>query len=567
MSRTGSTLLGGGVLVLLGLLLGLAIDEIGSPDPDLGAATQKLVSAHETIRSHYVQPLSPDTLTENAVRGLVSALDPHSAYVDQERMERVQDTFEGAFEGIGITYELIDGPQGRTGTDTIAVVTVVPGGPSEKAGLLPGDRIVAVGGASAVGWPRERIRSRLTGPEGTSVQVTLRRPGRTAPVRTTITRDRVPLRTLHAAYMMNDSTGYLRLRRFAQTTHREVSEALRNLAEAGMRRLILDLRDNPGGLMSEARAVADEFLVEGQRIVTARSEHNNYSHTRYATAEGAFEDRPLIVLVNERTASAGEIVAGALQDHDRALIVGRPTFGKGLVQRQFNFDDGSGLQLTIARFYTPSGRVIQRPYDGARGQGGEERAGIHGPAGPVGGADTILRRVTASHVEDGGGGIHPDRVVDREAGGGAFHPSLDRHDVVRAFARRWMDARADSLRARWGERPEAFVERFTLSPSAVAAFRTYAEGPSAGLVSHSAGSISVSEASARTRAPKSSIDIQISREYSNRVSHTLVKSYIGRRLFGTSIWLRIRNAVDPIVSNAQRTWSNAEALASRYPVK
>ncbi len=564
MSRTGFTLLGGGLLVLVGGLLGWMVEETWSPTPDPEAA-EKLAMAHEIIRAHYVDPVSSDTLTAHAIRGALGPLDPHSAYIDRGRMERVRETFNGSFEGIGITYELIDGPPWRAGKDTVLVLSVLPGGPSEKAGLRPGDRIVAVGGESAVGWSRERIRSRLTGAAGTAVQVTLRRPGRATPIRTTITRDRVPLRTLQAAYMMSDSTGYLRLRRFAQTTQREVSRALGQLTEAGMRRLILDLRDNAGGLMSEAQAVADEFLVEGQQIVTARSKHNDYSRTRRATAEGAFENLPLIVLVNERSASASEIVAGALQDHDRALIVGRRTYGKGLVQRQFNFDDGSGLQLTVARFYTPSGRLIQRPYDGASGPSAAEHAAIHGPAGSVERTDTITHRTDAGRVVNEGGGIHPDRVVDREAGERGHYTSLDSHDVLRSFALRWIDARVDSLRARWGERPEAFVKQFTPHLSAVTAFREYARKWETLALPSSSGLTSGPQQTSGGSVSKSSVDLHHPQEYSNREVQTLLTSYVGRRLFGTSMWIRVRNTVDPVISNARRTWPRAEAIAERYP--
>lgn len=561
MSRSSFRAGAGALLLCVGVVLGWGLSDTRAPGTDHEAALEKLTKAYETIRSEYVDPVASDTLSTRALRGMVSSLDPHSTYIGPQRMDRIQETFEGSFEGIGISYELIEGPREKPEQDTIFVATVVPGGPSEEAGLRPGDRIVGVEGESAVGWTSTRIRSRLTGSEGTEVRVEVRRPTRPSTFHTTIVRDHVPLRTLEAAYMMNDTTGYVRIRRFAQPTHRELTDALDRLTEAGLRRLILDLRGNAGGLMAGAEKVADEFLVEDQLIVSARSEHNDYRDTRDATSGGAFEEGALIVLVDEQSASASEIVAGALQDHDRALIVGRRTYGKGLVQRQFNFDDESGLRLTIARFYTPSGRLIQRPYDTAS-HGGASRAS----PSSANRADSMTYRTDAGRVVKGGGGIQPDVLVEQEGEGGTYRDAVERRGLVHSFARTWIDARAESLRARWAGRPDAFAAAFDLPGSVVPAFLQYAE--SHGVPMPPQGPDGPSLAGEQSRGGVGSESPAFRRgDATRRVLDTLIASYVGRRLFGTSMLIRLRNTIDPVVAKAQASWAKAEALAARYPVE
>jgi len=350
------------LLVGCGLLGGVWLSEL-KLSQETPASFRLVEDAVRTAKTVYVDSVSEDRLTEYAIQGFLNPLDPHSTYINAERMEAVREQFDASFEGIGITYELIPGPESQ---DTIHVVSVLPDGPSSEAGVWSGDRIVAIDGASAIGITHEEIQQQLKGPEGSTVAVSLRRPGRADTLSVDITRDDVPLATVDASYMLNGVTGYIKINRFAQTTYREFKDALENLDDAGMQRLVLDLRGNSGGYMQMAERVADEFLSRGHVIVSAQSRHERYTETTRATRGGAFEDRPLTVLVDEHSASASEIVAGALQDHDRALIIGRRTFGKGLVQREFLLDDGSGLRVTIARFYTPTGRLIQTDYKGGR---------------------------------------------------------------------------------------------------------------------------------------------------------------------------------------------------------
>jgi carboxyl-terminal processing protease len=548
-------------LVLVGAVAGHWIHDRTTTPPD-SEAFRTLRSAYEVIRESYVDPVPSGSLATTSIEGMVGSLDPFSVYISTDRMKQVEETLSGSFEGIGVSYELIDGPRGA---DTIAVVSVVPDGPSAEAGLRAGDRIVEVEGESAVGWSHDTIQRRLKGPEGSAVEVTLRRPGSARPVDTTITRDTVPLETVQAAYMLDERTGYVQLTRFARTTHRELTRALQTLGEKGMERLVLDLRGNAGGLMSMAEKVADEFLVDGQLIVTARSRHPEYGGARHATADGQFEETPMVVLVDQHSASASEIVAGALQDHDRAVLVGRPTFGKGMVQRQFDLADGSGLRLTVARFYTPSGRLLQRTSDERRDTllARPDSVGAVPPDVP----DSLVHRTDAGRVVMGGGGLRPDRLVS-DSIRNAFRRAVETNGIVRDFARQWIDARSDSLRARWAGRAEAFARAFALPETVYPAFLRYAaergvRARSGALAPVPAGASTVTTTAADrgerfgpdgVRAARSEIE-------------TTIAGYVALRLFGPAMQTRLLNRTDPVLEHALAAWPLAERWAQRYPVR
>jgi len=546
MKRT-TYFLAGISLLVLGGLVGQWMHR-PSPTPSQSKALATLESAYEVIRTSYVERVPPDSLAASAVTGMTEALDPFSVYLSSQRMKQVRETFRGSFEGIGVSYELISGPGGQ---DTIGVVSVVPQGPSAEAGLRPGDRIVQVAGTSAVGWSHQKIQKRLKGPRGSTVPVTLRRPAAADRIQATITRDTVPLETVQAAYMMEGGTGYIRLGRFAETTHEEVSSSLKSLKEKGMERLIFDLRGNGGGLMSMAEKVADEFLVDGQTIVTAQSRHAEYGGARAATDEGLFEDKPVVVLVDEHSASASEIVAGALQDHDRALIVGRHTFGKGLVQRQFSLGDGSVLRLTVARFYTPSGRLLQRTGERGRDSVVTDRSTPRRDSSNV--PDSLIYRTDAGRTVIGGGGIHPDRTVPTPTYT-SFRDTAETRGLLRSFARSWIDARDDSLRTQWSGRPDAFANMFSLPRSVYPAFVNYAEANGVGRrgVVNDTSTVAVTPAEIqRARA-----DIE-----------SVIAAYVGQRLFGPSMRLRLLNQADPILDTVRASWPAAERRAQRYPVQ
>jgi len=292
--------------------------------------------------------------------------------------------------------------------------------------------------------------------------------------------------------------------------------------------------------MSMAEKVADEFLVDDQLIVEARSRHEGYGGARHATSTGRFEQKPLIVLVDEHSASASEIVAGALQDHDRALLIGRRTFGKGLIQRQFGLGDGSTLRLTVARFYTPSGRLVQRPH----GKGRDSLSTTARDPSRV--PDSLVYRTDAGRSVIGGGGIQPDRVVTAPEQS-PFLQAVRAEELLRTFARNWMDARTDSLRRRWEGRPDAFAQTFSLPDSTFDAFVRYAARGGKG------DGISVPD-SAAVEAARVHVE-------------TTITALVGQRLFGEEMRLRIQNQTDPVVERALRSWETAQTWAERYPIE
>ena len=364
------------------------------------------------IDDQYVDKVNIDSLVDKAIPVILSELDPHSVYISAKDVQAATDDLKGSFSGVGIAL--------TTRQDTIRVQNVVKNGPAEKAGVLAGDKIVMVDGKRFVGKQvtDEEAMHRLKGPKGTKVTIGVLRYGHAKPISFTITRAEIPTKTVTACYMIDDNTGYIKIKNFGEKTYPELLIALANLQQQGFENLVIDLRDNTGGLLQSAVQVANEFLPDKRLIVYTegrRSPRQNY----FSDGHGAYQTMPLTVLINEGTASAAEIFAGAMQDNDRATIIGRRSFGKGLVQQQIPFPDGSMIRLTIARYYTPSGRCIQKPYvDGEdpnyaqdlieRYEHGEyfSRDSIkhHGPAYHTG----------IGRVVYGGGGITPDIFVPED---------------------------------------------------------------------------------------------------------------------------------------------------------
>jgi carboxyl-terminal processing protease len=304
---------------------------------------------------NYVDPVDTQKLTEAAIRGMLEELDPHSVYISEEELKEVDEDFQGSFEGIGVQFDIIE--------DTIVVISPIADGPSEKVGIQAGDKIVKIDTINAVGLSRDDVPKKLKGPKGTIVKLGIKRTGIKEILDFKIVRDKIPLYTVDGSFII-DSTdiGVIVVNRFAATTNKELLEAAVKLKSQGMKKLILDLRGNPGGYLNQAFLMADEFLKGSDTIVYTKGRRPEFDELYTSTPGGLLEEIPLIVLVNAGSASASEIVSGAIQDLDRGLIVGETSFGKGLVQRQYPLPDGSAYRLTIARYYTPSGRSIQRPY-------------------------------------------------------------------------------------------------------------------------------------------------------------------------------------------------------------
>jgi len=339
-----------------GVLVGASITD-KSGGPEINQDVQKLREVLGLVKNEYVDEAKTDVLVEEAISHMLGKLDPHSSYLSAQDQVAANEDLQGNFEGIGIEFNIFH--------DTLVVVAALSGGPSESVGLQPGDKIVKVNdnNIASVGLSYPDVQKYLKGPKGTEVKIEVIRRSSPSPITFTIIRDKIPQFSVDAAYMIDSEIGYIKVSRFSQTTYQEVKKAMSKLKEEGMQKLILDLQGNPGGYMDQAVDIADEFLVKGKKIVFTKSHEARYDEESFATERGDFEQGDLIVLVNESSASASEIVAGALQDNDRALIVGRRSYGKGLVQRPFRLNDGSEVRLTISRYYTPSGRSIQKPYN------------------------------------------------------------------------------------------------------------------------------------------------------------------------------------------------------------
>lgn len=339
-----------------GIFIGASINTKKTSD-DVSKDVQKLREVLTYIEGKYVDSIKTDKLVDESIEHLLGKLDPHSVYIPASDRKMADEELQGNFDGIGVEFNIFQ--------DTIVVISPLSGGPSESLGILSGDKIVQVNGknVAGIGITSIDVMKLLKGPSGTEVKVTIVRAGSTEPLEFNIVRDKIPQRSLDVAYMVDKETGYIKISRFAATTYDEFSEALTKLKGKGMKKLILDLQSNGGGFMHIAIKMADDFLSDGKKIVYTNGKDTSLNTDAMSTGNGNFESGDLIVLVNEFSASASEIVAGALQDNDRALIVGRRTYGKGLVQSLFDLTDGSELRLTISRYYTPSGRSIQKPYN------------------------------------------------------------------------------------------------------------------------------------------------------------------------------------------------------------
>lgn len=342
-------------LIVVGLSLGFLIQPLISSD-GLYDQIRKYQEVISNAVKNYVEPVDTQKLTEAAIRGMLNELDPHSVYITADDMKEVEEDFQGSFEGIGVQFDILN--------DTIVVISPIADGPSEKVGIQSGDKIVTIDGENAVGMDREAVPKKLRGPKGTKVKLGIKRSGENEILNFEVIRDKIPLYTVDASFII-DSTdiGVIVVNRFAATTNDEFLQALKKLKQEGMKKLILDLRGNPGGFLNQAYLMADHFLKGGETIVYTKGRRPEFNEFYSSTNGGMAEDIPLIVLINAGSASASEIVTGAIQDLDRGLVVGETSFGKGLVQRQFPLPDGSAYRLTIARYYTPSGRCIQRPYE------------------------------------------------------------------------------------------------------------------------------------------------------------------------------------------------------------
>ncbi len=424
---------------------------------------QKLLMVENIVNNLYVDNVDEEKVVENAVRGILENLDPHSSYSTKEETTSSQETMQGSFSGIGIQFNMQK--------DTLYVVQTIAGGPSEKVGILPGDRFIAVDDSIIAGRKLKNtdIMKRLRGPKGTKVNIKVKRGSNAELLEFKITRDDIPLNSIDAVYMADGKTGYIRLSRFAATSYKEFKDAITKLKKQGMQQLILDLTDNGGGYMQIAAQIANEMLNRGNLIVYTQGRKSPRQNLN-ADGSGTFRTQKVVVMINQFSASASEILSGAVQDWDRGVVVGRRSFGKGLVQREFLLPDSSSFRLTIARYYTPSGRNIQKPYVKGDREDYDKDIIDRYNHGELQSADSIHFADSQKHTTlrlhrtvYGGGGIMPDVFVPLDTTQYTdYHRRLVAKGIIPQFALRYVDKNRADLKAQYPD-AQKFIKEFTVT--------------------------------------------------------------------------------------------------------
>jgi carboxyl-terminal processing protease len=539
------------LLVVTALVVGIGVSSF-LDDGTVFTQLTKIKDVLSLIQKNYVDTVDVQKLTSAAITSMLSQLDPHSVYMTPQLTEQEAERFEGSYQGVGLEILVVN--------DTLMVVNPMGGGPAARLGILSNDRIVKISDTSCIGITTQEAAKKLRGPKGTKVGVTIMRAGEKEPLQYDIVRDNISITSVDVALMLRDDVGYVSVNRFAGTTDDEMRAALDTLRRQGMKKLILDLRGNPGGILNEAVDMADEFLDGGtetdpRKVVYTKSHDGRMDETYYAKDGEPYETLPLVVLISHGSASASEIVAGALQDWDRALIVGETSFGKGLVQRQWELSDGSAVRLTVARYYTPSGRLIQRPYDGIdrdeyvrQAFDGGDSTGIEDAPAPAPDSVTAHRAAAdsarpeylthAGRVVYGGGGITPDHVV-KPGELTETTANMMRRNVFYLFVSGYLDGDGRSLRADFPD-VGSFTEKFRVDGRVMDAFREFVGNKE----------ISIDEKQFKTDQP---------------YIRTRLKAQIGQSLFNDPGWYRTMLPTDTQVGKALELLPEAERMAQLKP--
>ena len=494
----------------------------------------KLLLAEYAINSAYVDSVDEDKLVEYAIVGMLQKLDPHSSYTDAKETKDMEEPLQGEFSGIGIQFNMKE--------DTLYVIQTIPGGPSERVGILAGDRIVMVNDTLIAGVKMKRtdIMKRLRGKKGTKVTVKVRRGASPDLITFRITRDKIPLHSVDASYMIDDKTGYVRIYNFGAKTYDEMMDALASLTKQGMQQVVIDLTDNGGGYLNAAIEMCNEFLDRGQLIVYTEGLKAPRSNAN-ALGTGKYKDLPMAIMVNQYSASAAEIFSGAMQDWDRAVVVGRRTFGKGLVQRPVRFEDGSMMRLTVARYYTPSGRCIQKPYTKGNKKAYEEDLLDRSKSGEYYCLDSIhfadsLRYTTLVHQRTiyGGGGVMPDIFVPVDTSEySTYYRDMVAKGIVNQFVIDYVDKHRKQLKSDYPTL-EDFDARFALTDDDIKRFIDAGEKDK----------VKYDEAKFRT---------------SERVFRTMIKGLIARDIYAdSSAYTRIVNHRNPDLDAAVKVLYDRE---------
>lgn len=534
-----------GIPALLGLSLGFGV-WIGASifggkgtNREWNSGLEKIREVVGVLESDYVDTIDAANITEGAIQEMLAGLDPHSTYIPSQETELSHSSLESGFEGVGIEYLIVH--------DTVQVVSALQGGPSDLAGIQAGDRIVRAGGKPLTGKITNReVFQLLRGRQGTQVAIEVCRPGMNRVKEFTVTRARISSRSVEAAFIIPPSTGYLKVSKFSDNTYQECRMELEQLRKSGATSLILDLRDNPGGYLDRATKLADEFLDDNKLIVYTDGKSKKYDQQYFSTPGGIFSNTPVVVVVNEGSASASEILAGAIQDNDRGLIVGRRTFGKGLVQVPISLHDGSELRLTISRYYSPSGRCIQKPYKNRLSAYDDELSdrfekGEFFEADSIPTNSTEVYETITGRQVFGGGGIIPDVFVPLDTlATNPFLFELMRHNLLREFALETYKSRQASFGL---IRKRQSPAQFSLPENLMQQFVAY------------------------TEARK--IEWPYSRQGHNTEMYIrhLLKAYIARLIWGDSGYYQVLSTRDPMILTALRRMEDSRRLFARSKSK
>jgi len=538
--------------MIAGILIGIYLPK-KDPLPQhssFRARNDKLNSIINIIESDYVDSVNRNDLVETAIPAILKKLDPHSVYIPAKDLLRANEPLQGNFDGIGISFNLL--------TDTILVISTIPGGPSEKLGLLAGDKIIYVNDSLVAGkhLSDEEVMGMLKGPRGTVVRIKILRKGHNELLPFEITRDKIPIYSVDVSYMVNDHTGFIKINNFAMNTFDEFMKGLRELKSKGMTSLILDLRGNSGGVMESAIQITNQFLKEGQLIVYTKGRAQPRNDAK-ATGKGEFETGALVVLIDEWSASASEILAGAIQDNDRGTIIGRRSFGKGLVQEPIPFADGSGMRLTIARYYTPTGRSIQKPYNNGFDEYYDDlntryERGEFEVSDSIHFSDSLKFTTPGGRIVYGGGGIMPDKFVSVDTSGISPY-FLKVRPLIYQFALKYTEKNREVLK-KYTEAGE--MEKYLDKQSLLDLFTVYA----------STGGFQFTETANMTLNPDGLKPIGINApkivpvkgikkdpeglKISGEIIHTQIKAYIARNILDNKGFYPIWEKIDTTLKYA-----------------